>query len=184
MKKIFLALFFVVNSAHAAFMIDTITGFSSSTDSKTSSKTSDISNHTFIGASIGAKQRAYIGQNITYFSQQLTTATVNKINTLELGPRLVYFFTDENVFYVTVGWNPYAKGKRTVGTVTEDVSGYALMGGMGAEVKVNRNFYIGGSLNYHSLNISKAISASNVATTASDKYNSLMPMINLSLRFH
>ncbi len=184
MKKILLASLFVINSAHAAFMIDTTAGFSSTTDSKTSSKTSDISSHTFIGASIGSKQRAYIGQNITYFSQQLTTATVNKINTLELGPRLTYFFTDENTFYVMAAWNPYAKGKRTVGTTTEDVSGYAFVAGLGAEVKVNRNFYIGGSLSYHSLNITKAISATNVATTASDKYNSMMPMINLSLRFH
>lgn len=184
MKKILFALLFVINSAHAAFMIDTMTGFTTTTDSKTTTNTSDVSNHIFIGASLGARQRAYIGQNITIFNHQIKQTTTDKINTLELGPRFTYFFTDENVFYVTLGWNPYAKGKRTVSSITEEISGYALLAGLGAELKINRNFHIGGSLNYHSLNISKAISASNVATTVSDKYSSLMPMINLSFRFH
>ncbi|MGZ3788868.1 MAG: hypothetical protein ACXVLQ_10110 [Bacteriovorax sp.] len=184
MKNLFLALFFVAGTSRAALIVDTMTGFSTSSDSKTSTSTSDVSNHTFIGASLGQRQRAYIGQNITFFSHSIKTSATDKISTLELGPRFTYFFTDENVFYTTLAWNPYAKGKRTVSNATEDISGYAFLAGIGAEVKMNRNFHIGGSLNYHTLNISKAISAANVATTVSDKYNSLMPMINLSFRFH
>jgi hypothetical protein len=183
MNKILLTFLFLINTAHAAFMIDTMTGYSSSSDSKTSTNISDISNHIFIGASIGAQQRTFIGQNITIFTHQLKTSATNKINTLELGPRLTYFFSEENVFYGTLGWNPYAKGKRTVSGVTDDISGYGLLAGLGAEVKINRNFHIGGSLNYHRLSISKAISSSNVATSTSDTYSSLMPMINLSFRF-
>lgn len=183
MKKFLLISLLLINSAHAAFMIDTMTGYSSSSDSKSSTDISDVSNHIFLGASIGARQKLFIGQNITIFTHQLKTASTNKINTLELGPRLTYFFTDENVFYGTFGWNPYAKGKRTVSDVTEDISGFGILLGLGAEAKINRNFHIGASLNYHRLSISKAISASNVATNVSESYSSLMPMINLSLRF-
>ncbi|MBC7539324.1 MAG: outer membrane beta-barrel protein [Bacteriovorax sp.] len=183
MKKILLISFFLINTAHATFMIDTMTGYSSSSDSKTTADVSDISNHIFVGASIGSQQRTFIGQNVTIFTHQLKKSTTDKINTLELGPRLTYFFTEENVFYGTLGWNPYAKGKRTIASVTEDISGYGLLAGLGAEIKINRNFHIGGSFNYHRISISKTISASNVASSVSDTYSSMMPMINLSFRF-
>lgn len=171
------------DNAFAAFMIDTMTGYSSSTDSQTSTNTSDVTNHIFIGASLGAKQRFYVGQNVTLFNHSVKKTTTDKINTLELGPRVTYFFSEENVFYTTFGWNPYAKGKRTIGSTTEEISGFGLLAGIGAELKINRNFHIGGSLNYKSLSITKAISTTNVATTESDTYTSIMPMLNLSFRF-
>lgn len=183
MKTFLFAIFFLMNSAHAAFMMSTTSGYSSSTDSNTTTKISDMTNHIFIGASLGVKQRLFVGQNITIFTQQVQTATTNKVNTLELGPRLTYFFDDGNVFYGTLGWNPYAKGKRTIGSTTEEISGFGLLVGLGAEVKINRSFHIGGSLNYKSLTISKSISEANVAAEVSDTYTSLMPMINLSFRF-
>lgn len=183
MLKTLAAIFFFINTAHAAFMVDTMTGYSSSSDSKTTTDISGISNHIFIGASLGARQRFFVGQNITIFTHEIKTATTNKVNTLELGPRLTYFFDEGNVFYGTLGWNPYAKGKRTIGSETEEISGYGLLVGLGAEVKINRYFHIGGSLNYKSLNISKSISAANVASEVTDTYTSLMPMLNLSLRF-
>lgn len=177
------SLFFLINTANAAFMFDTMSGFTTTTDSKTTTDTSDVTNHLFIGASLGARQRTFIGQNITFFTHQVKKATTDKVSTLELGPRVTWFFTDENVFYVSLGWNPYAKGTRTLSGVSEDISGFSLLGSLGAEVKINKNFHIGGSLNYHSLKISKAISSANVATTVSDTYNSMMPMLNLSFRF-
>ncbi|MFA6236203.1 MAG: outer membrane beta-barrel protein [Bacteriovorax sp.] len=183
MKKLLIVAFFSTNVAHAAFMLSTMTGYTSSSDSKTSTDISDISNHIFLGASLGVKQQLFVGQNVTIFTHQIKTTTTDKINTLELGPRLIYFFTPENVFYGTIGWNPYAKGKRTISGVTDEISGYGLLVGTGVEVKINRNFHIGGSINYKSLNISKSISASNVATEESETYTSLMPMLNLSFRF-
>jgi hypothetical protein len=184
-KLLFVSLLSVfASNANASFIIDTMTGFFTTSDSKTNADTSDLANHTFIGASIDHRQKFYIGNNFTFFSHQIKGSTTNKVNTFELGPRATYFFSEENTFYVTLGWNPYAKGSRTVSGTQEDISGYAFLAGLGVEVKINRNFYVGGSLNYHTLNITKAISSSNVASTASDKYNSMMPMINLSLRFH
>jgi hypothetical protein len=183
MKKLALLLFLIASSAHAAFMFDTMTGFSTTSDSKTQTDTSDITNHIFLGASIGQKQKTFIGQNVTFFNHQLKQTTTDKISTMELGPRLTYFFTEENVFYVSLAWNPYAKGSRSINGATEDISGFSFLASLGAEVKINKNFHIGGSLNYHTLKISKAISSSNVATTVSDTYASMMPMLNLSFRF-
>ncbi len=176
-------LIFLMNTANAAFMFDTMSGFTTTSDSKTTTDTSDVTNHLFIGASLGARQRTFIGQNVTFFTHQVKKTTTDKVSTLELGPRVTWFFNDENVFYVSLGWNPYAKGTRTINGTTEDISGFSLLGSLGAEVKINKNFHIGGSLNYHSLKISKAISAANVATSVSDTYNSMMPMLNLSFRF-
>lgn len=187
MKKLTLLLFFLLvlltNAAHAAFMIDTMSGFFTTSDSKTSTNTSDTSNHIFVGASLGARQQFFIGQNITLFSHQVKKTTTDKVSTTELGPRFTYFFSEDNVFYTSLGWNPYAKGKRTVNSVTEDISGYSFLASLGAEMKINKNFHIGGSLNYHSLKISKAINSANQASTVSNSYSSMMPMINLSFRF-
>jgi len=184
MKKIIFLILFVTQSAHAAFLIENTSSFTSSTDSKTSTSLSDLSNHLFIGASIGSKQQTFIGQNISYLTGQIQSTATNKINTLELGPKIIYFFSEDNVFYTALGWNPYAKGTRTVSGVSSEVSGWAYLASLGAELKINRSFHIGASLNYHSLSITKSISSSNVATTTSDAYTSLMPMINFSLHFH
>jgi hypothetical protein len=178
---IFLLLY--INSANAAFLFDSMTGFSSSSDSKTSTNLSDLTNHIFIGASIGAKQRAYIGQNITIVSHQMKAAGTDKISTLELGPKLMYFFDEENIFYGSFGWNPYVKGTRSISGSTSEIMGYSLLASLGAELKINRTFHIGGSINYHQLKTSKSISSANVSTTESETYSSLMPMINVSLRF-
>lgn len=183
MIKYLLLLNFLINTSHAAFMIDTNTSYSSSNDTKTKAALSDMSNHIFIGASLGAKQQLYVGQNVTSFTHQLKTTSTDKINTLELGPRLIYFFTDENVFYATLGWNPYAKGKRTVSGSTDQISGFGLLGGIGAELKINRNFHVGASFTYKSLNISESINSSNVAKKESNTYTTMMPMLNLSFRF-
>lgn len=183
MKKLLLISLFLINSAHAAFMINTMSGYFSTTDSKTNTNTNDTTNHIFIGASLGSKQRFFVGQNITLFSHQIAATNTDKVSTMELGPRIIYFFTDNNVFYTTLGWNPYAKGTRTVSGTTEKVSGSALLFGAGVEVKINSNFHIGGSINYHSLSVTESTSASNVTTTVSQSYTALMPMINLSLRF-
>ena len=47
-KKTLTIIVFLMNSAHAAFMINTMTGYTSSNDSKTTTDISGISNHVFI----------------------------------------------------------------------------------------------------------------------------------------
>jgi hypothetical protein len=184
MKKLLLTLIAIfATTAQAGFMIETMSGYNSSTDSNTSTTITDTNNHIFVAASLGQRARLYIGQNISLISQQIKTTNTDKISTTELGPRMTYFFSDDNMFYFTAAWNPYAKGKRTVANVDTDISGWSYLAGLGAELKVNRVLKIGGSLNYHALNITKSIDSSNVATEVSHSYTSLMPMINLCLAF-
>ena len=183
MKKILFLFVFIIQSAQAAFLIQGTSSFTSSTDSKTSTSLSDISNHFFVGASIGSNQQTFIGQNITSFSGQVKKTNTDKINTLELGPKVIYFFSEDHVFYTSLGWNPYAKGKRSVSGVNSEISGWAYLASIGAELKINRNFHIGASFNYHSLKLTKSISDNNVASTTNDTSTSIMPMINFSFHF-
>ncbi len=167
----------------ADFKIDTNTGFNTYSDGGTDYTFSDTTNHIFLGASFGAKTQLYIGQNVTIFSNEFKTATTTKINTLELGPRVTYYFNTDKTIFTTVAWNPYAKGKRTTLTgTTEEISGYGLLAGLGYELKLSRNFFLGASLMYHSLNVSESV-VNSVATKVSQSYTSITPMINLSLRF-
>jgi hypothetical protein len=184
MKKIIVLLFFIASSAQAAFLIETMSGYSSNTNTTASeTSSSDIHNHLLIGASIGQKQRFYIGQNISIISQSIKNSGENKYSSTELGPRLTYYFNDENVYYVSMGWNPYAKGTVSVSGVSDKFSGWSYMGTLGAAVKINNNFHLGVSLNYHTLSVTEKVNSSNVTSKVSETYNSMMPMITLSLRF-
>lgn len=170
-------------TAMADFKIDLNTGFNSYTDGATKFEFADTTNHIFIGASIGTRDQLYIGQNISIFSNVYKTSAETKISTLELGPRMTYYFSTDRTVFVTLAWNPYAKGERTTLTgTTEEISGSSLLAGIGYELKMTKNFFLGASLMYHSLSISKA-EANNISTEVSESYTAMTPMITLSLRF-
>ena len=183
--KIISILFIILFSSNvwARFEIQSATGYESNNDGKTSSSFSDLTNHLFLGASLDSKEKVIIGQNLSYLSNTYKTATTNKITTMELGPRLNYYLNEEQNFFLTLAWNPYAKGTRVVNGASEDISGWSYLAGIGAVLKMNKTFYLGASLNYHSLSVTKSI-VGTTATTTTNSYSSLMPMINLTLRFH
>lgn len=168
--------------ALARFEIQTSTGYVSSADGKTKNSFSDMTNHIFVGASFDSKEKIVVGQNVSIVSNQFKTTTTDKLSTTELGPRLNYYFNEDKTFFAAITWNPYAKGKRTAAGVSEEISGWSYLLSMGAVSKLGNNFYLGASLNYHSLAISKAI-AGTTATTVNNTYTSLMPMLNISMRF-
>lgn len=173
----------IATSAYADFKIDLNTGYNSYTDGANEFEFGDMTNHIYIGASIGSRDLLYIGQNVTIFSNEFNTGKATDISTLELGPRFTYYFSTAKTVFITFAWNPYAKGTRTtVAGTTEDISGSSLLGGIGYELKLNRNFFLGASLMYHSLSVSKA-EVNNVSTEVSESYTSMTPMINLGLRF-
>jgi hypothetical protein len=184
MKFFFLysAILLITSNAYAKFEIQTSTGYSSNTDGKTKNSFTDISNHVFLGASFDNKDRLIIGQNISIISNQFKTTTTDKISTLEFGPRIQYYINEDKNYYVTLAWNPYAKGTRNATGVADDISGWSYMAAMGAVLKMNNNLFLGASLNYHALSITKSI-VGTVASTVSNKYSSLMPMLNITLRF-
>lgn len=183
-KKVFcLLVLLTASSASASWLIGLNSGYHSSTDGNTKFEFSDMTNHGFIGASIGSKDQLYLGQNFSYQSKTYKTSTSDEISTMELGPRLNYYFNTEKTILLILAWNPYAKGTRSAsGGATQDISGWSYLTGLGYEIKLNRSFYLGASLIYHCLNISK-YEINNASTEVSQAYTSLMPMINMSFRF-
>ena len=180
---LFFTLITFTTLAHAKFEIQTSTGYSSNADGKTNYAFTDMTNHIFLGASFDNKDKYVVGQNISIISNQYKVSTTNKLSTLELGPRLNWYINTDRNFFVAVAWNPYAKGTRTVSSTTEKISGWSYLLAFGAVLKMGGNFYMGASINYHSLSITEAISSSNTASTVSNNYTSLMPMLNISFRF-
>lgn len=177
------ATFWLSSAARADFKIDLNTGFNSYSDGANEFEFTDMTNHIYIGASVGSKDQLYIGQNITIYSNEFKTATTTDVSTLELGPRFTYYFSQDKTVFVTFAWNPYAKGTRTtLAGVSEDISGSSLLGGIGYELKLSRNFFLGASLMYHSLSVSKA-EVNNASREVSESYTSMTPMITLGLRF-
>lgn len=170
-------------TAKAAFMIDWQLGYASHSENKTSLAFNDMSNHFFFGATLGGKEKFYFGQNITYQTHEYKTPASTKITTMELGPRMNWYFNEAKSTYMALAWNPYAKGTRVAaGAASEDISGWSYLVGFGYELKISKNFHLGASINYHALNISKA-EVNNVSTEESTSYTSLTPMLNLSFRF-
>jgi hypothetical protein len=184
MKKflLILALIAICSIANAKFEIQTSTGYTSSSDGKTKNTFSDMTNHIFLGASFDNKEKIIVGQSASFVSNQFKATNTDKLSTTELGPRLNYYFNDDKTFFAAITWNPYAKGKRTAAGVSEDISGWSYLLSIGAVSKLGNNFFLGASLNYHSLSISKAI-AGTTAATVNNTYTSLMPMLNISMRF-
>jgi hypothetical protein len=172
-----------INTAHADFMIALNSGYYSSTDGKTNYAFNDMTNHIFIGASLGSKAQFYLGQNVTKKVTQYKTSGTYKISTLELGPRVNYYFNTEKTILVILAWNPYAKGTRTTAAgASQDISGSSLLAGFGYEIKMNRNLFLGTSIMYQSLSVSK-YEVNNASTEVSESYTAITPMINLSFRF-
>jgi hypothetical protein len=184
MKNFILIVFLLSTTiAHAKFEIQTSSGYESSSDGKTKNSFSDMTNHIFLGAIFDNKEKFIIGQNISLISTTLKATNTDTLSVTELGPRLNYYMNEERNFFVAVAWNPYAKGTRKAAGVSDDVSGWSYLLAVGAILKMNNTFFLGGSINYHTLNITKAISSSNTASTVSNSYTSIMPMLNISLRF-
>ena len=167
----------------AAFMLDWQTGYASHSESKSSLSFNNLSNHFFLGATLGGKEKLYFGQNITYQTHEYKTTASTKISTLELGPRMNWYFNELKTVFFGLAWNPYAKGTRVqAGGSSEDISGWSYLISLGSELKISKNFHLGASLNYHALNVSKA-ELNNTSTEESSSYTSITPMINLSFRF-
>lgn len=178
-----LFLIFLSHIVWARFEIQTSSGYDTYSDGKSKNTFSNMSNHLFIGASLDLKQKLLIGNNISQVSIGLKTTNNDSFSVLEVGPKVLYYFDEDYLFYTAIAWNPYVKGDRKVaGAASETISGWGYVATFGASMKVNRNFAMGFSINYHAISITESV----VNTTASDvseSYSTIMPMVNFTLRF-
>ncbi len=174
--------FVFLSNANASFISSWQAGYSSHSENKTNLAFNDMTNHFFLGAGIGSKEQLFFGQNISSVTEEYKTPNSTKISTLDLGPRINWYFNDEKTILVHLAWNPYAKGTRVSSGASSDISGWSYLVGFGYELKITKNFYMGGSINYRNLSVTKS-ELNNVSTTESTSYTSITPMLNLSFRF-
>ncbi len=183
MKKIIFILILLPSLAHANFMFQYGLNYSGEKDT-TTNKDYDKSrtfNKIFLGASVNGKKTLFLGWNLNSWSSTLKTNSIeDSYSMTEMGPRVVYFFTENYTTYVTVEWNPYAKGSREKASTSSDVSGSSTSVGLGYRFKLGRNIGLGAGIHYHSLALAEEEINSSV-NNISDKVTNIMPMLEFTV---
>lgn len=184
--KTFLTIILYTIALSSFAKLTTQLGFNYTTDTDTqkSFEYSKLNGALFIGASVGKKDKLYIGQNVSKYTRTdkqdgLESA---EIGVLEIGPKLLYYFNEDKNIFFSGTWNPYAKGERKDAN-TNKISGWSYNLALGYHLKINRFFYLGASLNYHNLNITTETDSSNQETEVSQTFTSIFPLIELVFHF-
>lgn len=167
MKRILFAAVLVFStSAKADIMFDTSVFYTST--QQDSIDYTQKEGHLFIGMPVAVKEQLYLGLNFVMTDDQTTSGGTS---TTEIGPRINYYFNQDKTFLLMLAFHPYVK----YGQGDFDASSY--MAGIGYEMKVNTNFYVGASIAYHATN------STNNVTNTEKKVSTIRPMINFSFRF-
>lgn len=186
MKRFILILFLICSFAsHAKLYIQTSAGYHTDEDDVNDFTYSTTMLNFFIGGSFGKGEKWVVGQNFVQSARteyDTSESQENELSLLELGPRIQYFFTVMKTAYVAVVYNLYANGTRTLSGNEQDVEGTSTIFSFGYQLKMSRSSYLGFSINYHSISLSKQ-TESNTATDISQSYTLMYPAIDLSFRF-
>lgn len=156
----------------------THTGYYSSSNENSNSTFTELTFHLYLGKSIGGKEQFYLGINAT---KATSGQTNNEFTTTEFGPRIAFYFNNEKSIYVTAAWNPMLDGQNGDNTALK-LTGSSYLLGLGYELKLSSNIFLGTALFYHSVNISETES-SGVTSQVDENYSTTMPVISLSVRF-
>jgi hypothetical protein len=179
MKKLIIVCAFLLTSvAHADFLVATHTGYYSSSNENANSTFSDLTFHLFLGKSIGGKEQFYLGLNAT---KATSGQEGSEFTTTEFGPRMAFYFNNEKSIYVTAAWNPMLSGQHGDNSALK-LKGSSYLLGLGYELKLSSNIFLGTALFYHSVHITET-EASGVTGTVDETYSTTMPVISLSVRF-
>jgi len=173
MKRILLTALLVLASSETfadVLMFDASFFYDSSTAADKSNLTQK-EGHLFIGTPVAVKEQLYLGANFIITDEQATN-TVGT-GTTEIGPRLNYYLNQDKTYLVMLAWHPYVK----IDNAPEYISAWSYAAGIGYEMKINTNFFIGASIVYHALN------QKNDNTQEEAKSSTVRPMINFSFRF-
>lgn len=185
--KLLLALILLITTTLAQAAVYTQYSFFyyTDTDNNQDFKYSTMRNSLMLGAELSKDLNMVLGWNAMMWDRKYTPSSGSQnvpLSMTELGPRLIYFWGDERVFYNSVIWNPYAKGKRTVSGTSEDISGYSVLASAGFAFKITKTFRGGFAINYHTLKISEK-TVGTTTTKLSESYNTLYPSVEFSYLF-
>ncbi|MBT7609218.1 MAG: hypothetical protein HN576_05650 [Bacteriovoracaceae bacterium] len=180
----FLAFTFSNQATAAGLIVDLNVNYQTDNDNVQTYKYGTTIAQAFLGASITKSGKLFFGQNVCSFSRTYTTAGVSySFSTLELGPRISYYFDGAKTWLFTAIWNPFAEGTRTDNSVVDEIKGSSMEFGLGYQIKLSKKVSLGVMMTYHALSITKVVDAAKAETTVSSTYTSIYPMLSLSMRF-
>jgi hypothetical protein len=187
-RLLFITLFFILTVNHqtqaAGLIIDLNVNYQTDEDNVQTYSYGTTIAQGFLGATISKSGQLFFGQNICSFSRTYTSAGISyTFSTLELGPRISYYFDVTKKWLFSAIWNPYAQGTRTDNSVADEIKGSSMEFGLGYQVKLSKKVSLGVMINYHALSITKVVSAAKAESTVSSSYTSIYPMLSLSMRF-
>ena len=136
-----------------------------------------------LGGSINAKDTIYLGWNINSWDMQSAYSnTDSSLQLLEMGPRLIWYLSNKNTYFLSFDWNPYVRGKRDVQGTKTDVSGSSTTFGFGYRFEISRRTGLGAGLYYHSVGI-KEQTANETTNKVSDTITQVMPKLEFTVLF-
>lgn len=176
---------FPLKMLHASFFIQHSLSYHTHDDDADYLSYNKMNNLLFLGASLDKSNRLFLGQSIHMWSKTHKASqggAESDISITELGPRILYYFNDERTWMVSLVYNPYARGTRTINGQEEELSGSGYLLNFAYQIKISKSLFLGASVNYHSFSVSKS-SVNNTETEVSQSYTSMMPMLDISFRF-
>lgn len=136
----------------------------------------------FVGASINGNRTLFLGQNINSWSRELkqgTNTTTAEYSLLELGPKLLWYLSDQYSSYISIEWNPYVQGDRKINGTEGEIRGDSIGVSFGYRFKLTKNFGVGASLNYSKVSIKKETISQN-ESDKSDGLTMIVPMLEFA----
>ena len=186
MKIILIFLFFLTPLvSHSAWTVRYSLFYYSWEDDVDNYTASRMNNSLFIGASFDKDQQIFLGPSYQIWSKAHkpnASSTESDLSLTEFGARLVYFFDRAWRWKFSATYNFASSGDRTVSGASQEVDGSGYQLSLGYSLPVNRNFYVGASLNYHSVGIESS-TVNNTKSNVTQTYTTLYPMLEFALRF-
>jgi hypothetical protein len=188
MKKIFLTLLVIssviLSPAFASFQFSYGLNYESDKDSSVAenSEYARTYHKVFLGASVNGAKTLFLGQNINSWSRELkqgTSTVAAEYSLLELGPKLLWYMTQERSSYLSLEWNPYVVGDRKILSTESEIRGNSLGVSFGYRFKLSKHFGIGASLNYTKVNIKKE-TITQTESDKSDGISMIVPMLEIA----
>lgn len=183
MKILLIFILLIPTLGHANFMFQYGLNYSSQKDATSGNdyEANRTFHKAFLGASVNGRKTLFLGWNTHSWTSSVTKSSVEDTYSMtEMGPRLLYFFSDDYNTYISADWNPYAVGTRNKSSSSRDIRGSSMDFALGYRFKVTRYLGLGAGIHYHILTLSEE-KIGTTETSSSDKITNLMPMLEFTL---
>ena len=160
----------------ALYLTDDLTSTASTKSSKTAY------NVAILMVSEG-KNSYGVGWSYQGYSTLDTTTTDTKYNSTETGPKFIYYFGREKIWYTGLIYNLSAKAKYENSLGSAEWRGTSLVLQFGYLPYVTSKSQVGIKLNYHTASYNEQITNSTTLTATENKKTSIYPTIEYSITF-